>query len=49
MLVAIADELGGFVDFVGGPGSAHTLLAPLEALSSQEETVVREKVNFAHP
>ena len=29
--------------YVGGAAYAHTLLAPLETLSSVEETVVREK------
>jgi len=43
VLLAMAEELGRFVPYVGGPAYAHTLLAPLETLSSVEETVVREK------
>ena len=39
----MAEELGKFVPYVGGPSQAHTLLVPLEALSTVEETVVREK------
>lgn len=44
VLLALADELGGFVDYVGGPEHASTLLPPLESLAaSVEETTVREK------
>ena len=39
----MAEELGKFVPYVGGPSQAHTLLVPLETLSTVEETVVREK------
>ncbi len=46
VLVAIAEELGQLIDFVGGPPSAHTLLNPLAALAAVEETVVRDKVIF---
>lgn len=42
VLQAIAEELGDFVPFVGGPGHAHTLLPPLEATATVEETVVRD-------
>ena len=42
MLQAIAEELGGFVPYVGGPQYASTLLQPLKTLSEVEETVVRE-------
>jgi serine/threonine-protein phosphatase 2A regulatory subunit A len=42
VLQAIAEELGDFVPYVGGPGHAHTLLPPLEATSTVEETVVRD-------
>lgn len=42
VLRAVAEELGDFVPFVGGPPHAHCLLPPLEAVSSVEETVVRE-------
>ena len=43
VLLAMAEELGKFVPYVGGPPHAHTLLVPLETLSTVEETVVREK------
>lgn len=43
VLLAMAEELGKFVPFVGGPNFAHTLLQPLEQLSQVEETVVRDK------
>ncbi|KAJ3206664.1 hypothetical protein HDU82_004367 [Entophlyctis luteolus] len=43
VLLALAEELGSFVEFVGGAAFAHLLLAPLETLSAVEETVVREK------
>ncbi|KAH6589739.1 hypothetical protein BASA50_009832 [Batrachochytrium salamandrivorans] len=43
ILLALAEELGGFVDYVGGPSFAHILFTPLENLAAVEETVVREK------
>ncbi|KAK5666179.1 protein phosphatase 2A structural subunit [Batrachochytrium dendrobatidis] len=43
ILLALAEELGGFVDYVGGPHYAHILFTPLENLAAVEETVVREK------
>ena len=42
-LLALAEELGNFVDYVGGTAYATSLLAPLETLATVEETVVREK------
>eukprot|EP00656_Telonema_subtile_P019228 TRINITY_DN204_c0_g1_i1.p1 TRINITY_DN204_c0_g1~~TRINITY_DN204_c0_g1_i1.p1 ORF type:complete len:599 (+),score=184.35 TRINITY_DN204_c0_g1_i1:202-1998(+) len=39
----LAEELGNFVEHVGGPDFAACLLPPLEQLSKQEETVVRNK------
>lgn len=42
VLVAIADELGSFVDYVGGPSFAHLILSPLETLAAVEETTVRD-------
>lgn len=42
VLQAIAEELGDFVPYVGGPAHAHTLLPPLEAIGTVEETVVRD-------
>ncbi|OQR91884.1 serine/threonine-protein phosphatase 2A 65 kDa regulatory subunit A [Achlya hypogyna] len=43
VLVAMAEELGEFVDLVGGPNHASLLLGPLEVLATVEETVVRDK------
>jgi serine/threonine-protein phosphatase 2A regulatory subunit A len=43
VLLAMAEELGKFVPYVGGPPHGHTLLQPLEQLSQVEETVVRDK------
>ena len=44
VLLALADELGNFVSYVGGPAHATSLLLPLEALATVEEAAVREKV-----
>ena len=43
ILLALAEELGGFTPLIGGPAYAHILLKPLEDLAAIEETVVREK------
>ncbi len=43
VLLALAEELGHFLPFVGGPEHGHVLLSPLENLCSVEETVVRDK------
>ncbi|KAJ1978427.1 protein phosphatase 2A structural subunit [Dimargaris xerosporica] len=43
ILLAIAEELGDFVEYVGGPAHAPVLLHPLENLAAVEETVVRVK------
>ncbi len=43
VLLAMAEQLGSFVPYVGGPSFAHCLLPPLETLAGVEETVVREK------
>ena len=43
VLLAMAEELGRFVPYVGGPAHAHCLLVPLEVLSAVEETVVRDR------
>ena len=48
-MLALADELGNFVDYVGGPSFGHILLAPLENLAAVEETVVRDKVKQRIP
>lgn len=42
-MLALAEELGKFVEFVGGPEYAHVLLQPLETICAAEETVVRDK------
>ena len=42
VLLVVSEELGKFVPLVGGPPFAHTLLPPLEALASVDETVVRD-------
>ena len=44
VLTALSEELGGFVEYVGGPEYAHVLLSPLENLAAIEEPLVREKV-----
>lgn len=46
VLVALSDELGGFIDYVGGSQWGHVLLSPLENLAAIEEPVVRDKVSF---
>lgn len=43
VLVAMAEELGNFIPYVGGVEHAMVLLAPLEGLCSVEESSVREK------
>ncbi|KAI9090824.1 armadillo-type protein [Phlyctochytrium arcticum] len=43
VLLALADELGGFVEYLGGPPFGHILLPALETLAAVEETVVRDK------
>ncbi|XP_006833878.1 PREDICTED: serine/threonine-protein phosphatase 2A 65 kDa regulatory subunit A beta isoform-like isoform X3 [Chrysochloris asiatica] len=43
VLLALAEQLGNFTGFVGGPDFAHCLLPPLESLATVEETVVRDK------
>lgn len=44
VLTALSEELGGFVEYVGGPEYGHVLLSPLENLAAIEEPLVREKV-----
>ena len=44
VLTALSDELGGFVEYVGGPDFGHVLLSPLENLATIEEPLVRDKV-----
>ena len=44
VLLVMAEEIGGFVELVGGGDYAAILLEPLGSLAMVEETVVREKV-----
>lgn len=46
VLLALAEQLGKFVEHVGGPEEAKCLLTPLEQLGTVEETVVRDKVRI---
>lgn len=50
VLTALSEELGNFVEYVGGPEYGHVLLSPLENLAAIEELLVREKVSliFTH-
>ncbi|OAA44854.1 protein phosphatase PP2A regulatory subunit A [Metarhizium rileyi] len=43
VLVALSEELGSFIEYVGGPSYGHVLLSPLENLAAIEEPVVRDK------
>lgn len=43
VLLAMAEELGDFIPYVGGQEHAHVLLPPLETLCTVEETCVRGK------
>lgn len=43
VLLTLAEELGDFLQEIGGPGYASVLVQPLETLANVEETVVREK------
>ncbi|KXS95633.1 hypothetical protein AC578_3552 [Pseudocercospora eumusae] len=43
VLTALGDELGNFVEYVGGPEYGHVLLSPLENLATIEEPLVRDK------
>lgn len=43
VLLAMAEELGNLVPYVGGPTHAPSLLLPLESLCNTEETAVRDK------
>jgi serine/threonine-protein phosphatase 2A regulatory subunit A len=47
VLTALSEELGNFVEYVGGPEYGHVLLSPLENLAAIEEPLVREKVGYA--
>lgn len=43
VLLAVAEELANFTEYVGGPEYAHYLLNPLENLATVEEVLVRDK------
>lgn len=43
VLTALGEELGNFIDYVGGPEYGHVLLRPLENLAAIEEPLVRDK------
>ncbi len=45
VLLALAESLSNFVDYVGGPAYAPSLLPPLEALSRASDSSTRDKVN----
>lgn len=47
VLIALAEQLGNGVPWVGGPAYAHTLTGPLEELCNVEEISVREKATEA--
>jgi serine/threonine-protein phosphatase 2A regulatory subunit A len=49
VLTALAEELGNFIEYVGGPEYGHVLLAPLENLAAIEEPLVRDKVCHSRP
>lgn len=42
-MTALSEELGGFIEYVGGPEYGHVLLSPLENLAAIEEPLVRDK------
>lgn len=46
VLLALAEELGSFTEYVGGAHYAHVVLPPLESLAAVEETLVRDKVSW---
>jgi serine/threonine-protein phosphatase 2A regulatory subunit A len=48
VLVALAEELGNFDEYVGGPPHAQVLLGPLQHLATVEEPLVRHKVLHLH-
>jgi serine/threonine-protein phosphatase 2A regulatory subunit A len=44
--LALAEELGDFLDYIGGPSYGYLLMNSFETLCAVEETVVREKVSL---
>jgi hypothetical protein len=49
VLTALSEELGNFVEYVGGAEYGHVLLSPLENLAAIEEPLVRDKVRRRAP
>jgi serine/threonine-protein phosphatase 2A regulatory subunit A len=49
VLTALSEELGSFIEYVGGPEYGHVLLSPLENLAAIEEPLVREKARYCDP
>ena len=47
ILIALADSLSDFVNYVGGPAYATCLIKPLESLVAIEENAIREKALYA--
>ena len=47
VLLSLAEVLGNFLEFVGGPAHAMHIMKPLEKLCQVEESTVREKVSQA--
>lgn len=45
VLLSLAEVLGNFLEFVGGPANAIHIMKPLEKLCQVEESTVREKVS----
>ena len=46
VLLTLAEVLGEFLDYIGGPNHALSIIKCLEKLCSIEEASVREKVNL---
>lgn len=46
VLLSLAEVLGNFLDYVGGPAHAMHLMKPLEKLCQVEESTVRDKVSI---
>jgi len=49
VLVALAEELGNFEEYIGGSQFAHVLLPSLQHLSTVDEPLVRQKVQGSFP
>ena len=44
ILQALAEQLGDFVQYVGGPEHVSEILVPLEVMAAAEEVTVRDAV-----